>query len=60
MGWWNEGGPKCQRCYEPTQGCEDCKGEGSVFELLGRMECRTCGGTGWLCKANDHGKYWNS
>jgi hypothetical protein len=58
MGWWNEEGPKCGRCHEPTAGCEDCKGEGSVFELLGRIPCSVCDGTGWVCKSNDHGKYW--
>lgn len=58
MGWWNEDGPKCRRCSEYTAGCEDCKGEGSVNEVFSRMECSTCAGTGWICKANDHGKYW--
>ena len=58
MGWWNDEGPKCSRCFEPTAGCEDCKGEGSIAGLLDRIECSTCGGTGWVCKENNHGKYW--
>ena len=58
MGWWNDDGPKCHRCGEPTAGCADCKGEGSVPGLLGRIECSQCDGTKWLCKENGHGKYW--
>jgi hypothetical protein len=58
MGWWNDDGPKCNRCHEPTSGCADCKGDGRVSQLLGSMECSVCAGTGWLCTKNNHGKYW--
>jgi hypothetical protein len=59
MGWWNDAGPACRRCHEPTAGCADCKGEGRVSGLLGPIECSVCAGTGWLCKVNNHGKYWS-
>jgi hypothetical protein len=47
MGWWNDDGPECRRCGEPTAGCPECKGEGSVAGLLGRIECNACNGTKW-------------
>jgi hypothetical protein len=59
MGWWNSDGPECRKCHEPTAGCAECKGEGTVSLPLGRRDCSVCDGTGYLCEANGHGKYWH-
>jgi hypothetical protein len=51
---WNDEGPECQRCHQPTQRCEVCKGEGKVWGMFG--DCTECNGTGWVCKRD--GNYW--
>jgi hypothetical protein len=58
MGWWDDPGPRCNRCWEFTAGCPECKGVGSVDEIFSRMTCSECDGSGFLCVTNDHGKLW--
>jgi hypothetical protein len=52
-------GPKCRRCWESTEECSVCKGDGTYWHpFVGRSDCTECNGTGYLCAANDHGKWW--
>lgn len=52
----------CKRCYVETDECSVCDGSGQISNmgLWSPSPCRECDGTGRLCTANDHGKYWNS
>lgn len=56
------GGPMCQSCYAETEQCSVCYGTGEVrnLGLWEPSDCSECNGTGYLCVANNHGKYWNS
>ena len=47
-------GPTCNRCWQPTQQCDVCKGDRKVQWMFG--DCTQCDGTGWVCEAD--GKHW--
>jgi hypothetical protein len=53
---WNDKGPDCRRCYKPTEQCNVCKGQGSVWGMFG--DCTECDGSKWVCA--EHGKYWKN
>lgn len=55
MGWGD--GPDCQRCWQPTEKCDVCKGDGHYSHAFtGGGRCTECDGTGYKCR--EHGRFW--
>jgi hypothetical protein len=46
----------CEKCHRRLHECQYCKGQTATGLLGGRLTCKTCNSTGWLC--GEHEGHW--